>query len=180
MVSLSFHLNMGWLCLHPVKCGTGFHPVPAPVNGSKWGEPWLLKILRVTDGWGLSSKQNIYTTPSNVQRALWKRRQVCKNQKLQLNGCEMPSSKLSTTSAIKNSQQLQLPALSCHKNSPINNQSCTREGFMGTYPYCWAFGCWQMLFLGDGESCLQVCSNRWVYQAPTNSPTQVTLTKLSS
>lgn len=176
VVSLSFHLNGGWLCLHPMKCGTGFHPVPAPVNGSKWGEPWLRKILRVSDGWGLSSKQNIYTTLSKVQRVLWKRTQVCKNQKLLLNGCEMPSSKLNTTSAIKNSQQLRLPALSCHKNGPINNQSCTREGLMGTYPYCWAFGycSWEM-----GESCLQVCSNCWVYQAP-NSHTQVTLTKLSS
>lgn len=61
------------------------------------------------------------STPSKVQRVLWKRRQVSKNQKLLLNGCEMPPSKLNTTSAINNSQQLRLPALSCHKNGPISH-----------------------------------------------------------
>lgn len=101
-------------------------------------------------------------------------RKLCKNQKLLLNGCEMPSSKLNTTSAIKNSQQLRLPALSCHKMvlSPISHvqgkdlwESTLTAELLAT-----VLGRWRVLSSGV----LQLLS------LSSSQQPQVTLTKLSS
>lgn len=165
---LSIHLNLGWFCLHPTECSrTGFCPVPAPVNGSEYREPWLLQMLKTSAVWGLSPKQDIRTTPIPL-----KLREHCGR-----GGRKYLRTRSYSWMALHSAQPLQSTTLNNYgylrwagPNWPYYLSVNAGEEFTGPYPYCWDLGYWQIWFLEEGESCLHMCPNCWAHQAPTREP----------
>lgn len=109
---VSFYpFRLGWFCLHPTECSrTGFGPVPAPVSGDECRDPWLLQMLKTRAVWGFSPKQGICTTAIPL-----KFREHCGKYLRTRSYSWKALHSLSTVTAIKNSQQLWLPALSWPK-----------------------------------------------------------------
>lgn len=133
MISLFIHLNLGWFCLHPTECSRiGLCPVPALVNGSEYRDPWLLQMLKISAVF--SPKQDICTTPIPLKFRVHCGRGDRKSIRTQTQS----GSTLRTVTAIKNSQQLWLPALSWPKLAllPI---SCSRRRVYRTLPLLLSF-----------------------------------------
>ena len=75
-----------------------------------------------------------YTTPSKAQRHC--KRDTEKKARDETQGeccCEILSTGNPPSNAIKNPQQLWLPAMGLCKNKPVNSQSWIGEGLMGPY-----------------------------------------------
>lgn len=173
---VSFYpFRLGWFCLHPTECSrTGFGPVPAPVSGDECRDPWLLQMLKIRAVWGFSPKQGICTTAIPL-----KFREHCGKYLRTRSYSWKALHSLSTVTAIKNSQQLWLPALSWPKLAllPISHSWKRIYRTLPLLPRFLAidkFGSWER-----GNLVFTCVPTAELTRLQQDSPIQQTLIKLS-
>lgn len=130
--------------------------LPTDTWHSEKSEEPLFPMNRLTTAEGAESKdglllsfiQAIYATSWKAQGTLWGReRKKCKMWMAEKSTVKChPSPVKDTAIAITDSWQLLTPALSLHKNRPVNSPAWMEEGLGGTQPSL--MNCWLPINLG--------------------------------